>query len=198
MGALVVTIFGQFFLVMGIVAIIAGIMSKSFQPIALIFPLIGIACIVGGCIFQFGSETVIKHANEALPYLFLAVFFIIGVSMILITYVASQRRHKRCDHCICATCVEVKSQYHKGKRTNCPVYEAYFREETILLCNNRYSNINRVEVRETREVYLNPEKPTDFYAPMEEKATIIFTYVMGGLFAVVATFALVMMIYVVK
>lgn len=198
MGALVVTLFGQFFLVMGTAAIISGIANKDFQPITLIFLLIGIACMVGGCIFQFGSETVIKHLENALPYLLLSVFLIVGVSLVLTTYVGSKRRHERCNYCISAICVDLKSQYHDGSRIYCPVYEVYFRDETIQISSNVFSNINRISVGETREIYLNPEKPTDFYEPKEEKAINIFKYVMGGLFTAAAVFALIMIIYVVK
>ena len=198
MGALVVVVFGQFFLVLGTIAVISGIVNKNFQPITLIFPLVGIACMAGGCIFQFGSEKVIKYVNNALPYLLLSVFLIVGVSMIVITYVGSKRRHERCNYCIPATCVDLKSQYDEGTRTYCPVYEVYFRGETLLLSNHLFSNVNRIKVGETREIYLNPEKPTDFYEPKEEKATNLFMFFMGGMFTAAAVFALVMMIYFVK
>ena len=76
--------------------------------------------------------------------------------------------------------MEVKSRYHKGSRTYCPIYEIYFRDEMIQICNNVYTNMNHIEVGETREVYVNPENPQEFYEPKEEKDLVIFLYVLGS------------------
>ena len=196
-GALVVTVFGQVFLVFGLIAVISGIMNKQFQPITLIFPLVGIGCMAGGCIFQFGSETVIKYAEDALPYLFLCIFLIVGVSLVIGTYLHSKRLHEVCNYCITATCVKVKSHYSKGKRMYCPVYEVYFRGDMIQICNNVYTNMNHITVGESREIYLNPNKPTEFYEPKEEKSMKIVLYFLGILFTIVSIFALIMVLFLV-
>ena len=197
-GALVVTIFGQYFLVFGLIAVISSLKSKKFQAFTLIFPVIGIGAMAGGCIFRFGTEELKKQAEAALPYLFLGLFFIIGVSLVLGTYLTSKRKHEVCNYCITATCVEVKSHYDDGSRTYCPVYEVYFRHETMQICNNFYTNIHRVEVGETREIYLNPEDPNEFYEPKEELSTKRFTYILGGIFVITSVFALVMVMQYVK
>ena len=194
-GALVVTVFGQFFLVFGLIAVISCIKNKQFQPITLIFPLVGISCMVGGCIFQFGSETVIKYAEDALPYIFLCIFLIVGVSLVIGAYLHSKRLHEECNYGITATCVDVKSHYRKGTRSYCPVYEVYFRGEMIRICNNVYSNMNHIAEGDTREVYLNPNKPTEFYEPKEEKAMKTVLYIIGSVFAIVSIFALAMMLF---
>lgn len=193
-GALVVTVFGQYFLVFGTIAVISSIKEKKFQPITLIFPLLGIGCMVAGFIFQFGSEAVIKQANELLPYLFLSLFVIIGAAMVIITFFSSKRKHEVCTYCITGTCVELKSQYDDGYRTYCPVYEVYFRGEMVQISNNFYSNMHRVEVGETREIYINPENPSEFFEPREEKSTRRFLYILGTLFVIVGAFGLTMFI----
>ncbi|MBE5861534.1 MAG: DUF3592 domain-containing protein [Lachnospiraceae bacterium] len=198
MGALVVTLFGQYFLVFGTIAVFSGLKSKDFQPITLLFPLVGIGCMIGGCIFQFGSEEVMKYAEAALPYLFLGLFFVIGVSLVVGSYFSSKRRHEVCNYRIMGTCVKIKTSYHKGTRTYCPVYEAYFRDETILLSNNTYSNMNHIEEGETRELYLNPDNPKEFYEPKEERSLTIFLYVLGSIFAAVSAFALAMVLFFVR
>ncbi|MCR4599825.1 MAG: DUF3592 domain-containing protein [Acetatifactor sp.] len=197
-GALCVTVFGQYFLVFGAIAVISGIKDKNFQPITIIFPLVGIGAMVGGCIFQFGSETVMKYTEAALPYIFLGIFFIIGMSLVIGSYFASKRRHEVCNYCISGSCVKVKDRYHKGTRSYCPVYEVYFRDETILLCSNTYSNMNHIQVGETRELYLNPDNPKEFYEPKEEHALTVFMYVLGSMFAGMAAFAIAMMVFFVK
>ena len=198
MGAMIVILFGQLFFIFGLIAVISGIMNKDFQPITLIFPLVGIGCLVGGSIFQFGSEAIVKYLNDALPYIFLCLFMIVGASVVIGAYFTSKRKHETCTYCITATCVEVKSRYHKGSRTYCPIYEIYFRDEMIQICNNVYTNMNHIEVGETREVYLNPENPKEFFEPKEEKSTKIFMYVLGSAFVAISAFALVMMLFVVK
>ena len=197
-GALVVTVFGQYFLVFGLIAVISGIKNKNFQAVTLLFPLVGIGAMAGGCIFQFGAEAVKKQAEAAIPYLFLGLFFVIGVSLVLGTYLKSKRKHEVCNYCIAATCVEVKSHYDDGTRTYCPVYEVYYRGEMIRICNNLYTNIHRVEVGEAREIYLNPNDPNEFYEPKEEKATKKFMYILGSIFAIVSIFALTMVLFYAK
>ena len=160
------------------------------------FPLVGIGCLVGGSIFQFGSEVVIKHLDDALPYVFLCLIMIIGAGMILGTYLTSKRKHEVCTYCITANCVEVKSRYHRGTRSYCPIYEVYFRDETIQICNNLYTNLNRVEVGEVREVYLNPDNPKEFFEPKEEKSAKLFTYAFGSAFIAISAFALVMVLFI--
>lgn len=198
MGAMIVILFGQLFFIFGLIAVISGIVSKNFQPITIIFPLVGIGCLVGGGIFQFGSEVIVKYLEDALPYIFLCLFMIVGASVVLGAYFTSKRKHEICTYCVMANCVEVKSHYHKGSRTYCPIYEIYFRDEMIQLCNNTYTNINRVEVGETREVYVNPDNPKEFFEPKEEKSTKIFMYVLGSAFVAISAFALVMVLFVAK
>jgi len=184
MGPLIVVVFGQFFLVFGGIAIFSGIKTKSFQPVTLLFPVVGIGCIIGGCIFQFGNETVAKYAYDA--------------SVVIGTYFSSKRRHEVCTYCISATIVEVKSHYHKGTRSYCPIYEVYFRDEMIQLCNNTFTNMHHFEVGETREIYLNPNNPTEFFEPREEKTLKTFLYILGSAFVAVSAFALVMILFVIK
>lgn len=194
-GALIVTVFGQYFLVFGIIAIISGIKGKKFQPVTILFPVVGIGCMVGGCIFQFGSETVIKYANDILPYVFLVAFMIVGAAVVIGAYFSSKKKHEVCTYCITATVVDVKTHYRKGTRSYCPVYETYFRDETIRLCNNVFTNMRRVEVGETREIYLNPNQPTEFFEPKEEKATRTFAYVLGSMFVIASAFGLFMFVF---
>ncbi|MBR6478863.1 MAG: hypothetical protein IKS85_10495, partial [Lachnospiraceae bacterium] len=108
----------------------------------------------------------------------------------------SKRKHEVCTYCITANCVEVKSRYHRGTRSYCPIYEVYFRDETIQICNNLYTNLNRVEVGEVREVYLNPDNPKEFFEPKEEKSAKLFTYAFGSAFIAISAFALVMVLFI--
>lgn len=192
MWPLMILVFGQVFLVFGTVAILASLKDKKFDPVLLIFPLVGVGCIAGGCIFQFGSKSIMDYVEKILPYLFLGLFFIIGMGLVIGTYFGTKRRHEKCNYCITATCVDVKTSYNKGSRTYCPVYEVYFRGEMHRIKRNIYSNVNHVAIGDQKEVYLNPDNPEEFYEPREEKSLNLFTYILGISFAVVSVFALVM------
>ncbi|MBP5222341.1 MAG: hypothetical protein J6Z35_04175 [Lachnospiraceae bacterium] len=192
-GIIAVAIAGQYFMVFGLIAIVSGIRRRKFQPITLIFPAVGIAMIAGAIIYKYGSKEVIAHTEELLPYLFLLVFFLVGLGLMIAAYLRGVR-NRACTYTVQASCIHVDVRWHKGSKSFCPTYEVYFRSEMIELCNHVYTNLNHIEVGDTRELHLNPDKPTQFYEEKEEKFYIRFLYIMGALFAAVSVFAFCMVI----
>ena len=191
-GAIAVAIVGQYFLVFGVIAILAGIKSKNFNPITLVFPLVGIGMIAGGFIYQYGSEAVIAYVEKILPDLFLLIFLATGVILLVYTYLSNQRKKSSCSYVISATCVDVLVERHKGHRNICPVYEVYFRDETIRLCDHVYTNVSRIEIGEHRELNINPDNPTEFYEEKVRKTEAMVLYFLGGSFTAVSLLALYM------
>ena len=190
---LTVVLFGQFFLVFGIIIIAGGIKNHSFQPITVIFPAIGILAIAGGLIYYIGRRGVIAYVEKILPDFAISVFFIIGAGVVVGTYLNSQKKRDACTYVITGTCVNIKSQVDDGTLLECPVYEIYFRGETVELCNETYSNMNKVALGETRELHVNPDNPKEFYEEKMDNTNAIFLYVFGGMFMAVSLLAFYMM-----
>jgi len=191
-AAIATAIAGQYFLAFGVIAILSGIKNKTFNPVILIFPLVGIGMIAGGFIYQYGSEVVIAQVEKYLPDLFLVVFLAIGVSLLAFTYLSNRRKKTNCTYVISGTCVDVLTEWHKGHQNICPVYEVYYREETIRLCDHVYTNFDRIEIGERRELNINPDRPTEFYEEKVRKAEVRNLYFLGGTFVAVSLLALYM------
>lgn len=196
MPALAIGVFGQYFLVFGIAAIVSGIKNKNFNPIVLILPVVGIASIVGSCIYQFGSEAMMSMAEECIPYLILGVFFLVGMILLMIAFRTTIGQKNRCTELVVATCVEVLERYSvAGKQLLCPVYEINYGMDKIQICNNIYMSNRDVRVGDYMDLYINPENPQEFY---EEKVHLRNAFIVGGLgviFMGMSLFALYMVIF---
>ena len=190
---LTVVLFGQLFLIFGIIIVACGIKNHSFQPITVIFPLVGILAIAGGLIYYVGSKSIIAYVEKILPELALSAFFIIGAAVVVGTYLSSLKKRNLCSYTIMATCVDMKSHVDDGTLLECPVYEIYFRGEMLQLCNENYSNMNKVAPGETREIHINPDNPTEFYEEKMDKTGAAILYVIGGTFMIMSLIAFYMM-----
>jgi hypothetical protein len=191
-AAMSVMIAGQYFLVFGIIAVVSGITSKSFNPISLIFPVVGIGMMAGGFVYHYGSSAAVELLEKYLPDLFLVIFFVAGVLMITVSCYSTRKKRTDCTYVIMATCVDVDTQYRKGSRSYCPTYEIYYRGETLRLCDHLYTNMDHITVGEQREVHINPDEPTEFFEEKREKMKTVFMCSMGTAFAVISLFALYM------
>lgn len=191
-GGLAVMIAGQYFLVFGIIAVVSGISNKSFEPITLIFPLVGIGMIAGGFIYGYGSSEALDFLERYLPDLFLIIFLVTGIVMTAGSFLSTRKKRTDCTYVTMATVVNVDIKYRRGSRSYCPTYEIYFRGETVRLCDHIYTNLDHITVGEQREVHINPDSPTEFYEEKKEKMKTVFLCGLGIAFLVVSVFALYM------
>jgi len=181
-----IAILGQFFLVIGVFAIISGIKEKSLQPITILFPVVGIGMIAGGVVFQFAGKGVINQMEKILPILVLLIILTIGITVIISTIIRSKKLRQNCTYTTMATCVDMKTRWKEGRHYDCPIYEVSFQNERITLCDDVYTNYNRMHVGDQREVHLNPNNPRQFYEERAEKKNQIFKYIIGGIFTMFA------------
>lgn len=194
LGALSAGIFGQYFLVFGIIAFVSGIKSKDFNPIVLLFPLIGICVIIGAIIYQFGSKEQIDALMGLMPYGILLIFFIIGVGLLIYAYRISIAKIRRCTYPIDAVCIDVKTRFrHKEGKSYCPVYMIEYQGKVIELCNEIYSNINKMKAGDTQRIIINPDNPKDFYEIKQMRILTVFFLIMGLIFMGVPVFTVYMM-----
>ena len=187
-------IFGQYFLVFGILALVSGIKSKNFNPIMLLFPLIGICVIAGAIIYQFGSDEQINAMIGLMPYGILLIFFIIGVGLLIHAYRISIVKMRRCTYPIDAVCIDIKTRFrHKEGRSYCPVYMIEYQGKIVELCNEIYSNINKIKAGDTQKIIINPDEPQDFYEVRQTRILTAFFLIMGLIFMGVPVFTVYMM-----
>ncbi len=177
MGYLAIGVFGQYFLVFGIIAVVSGIKNKNFNPIFLIVPIVGLGAVIVSVIAQFGSETVLDVLEDSIPYLLLGVFFIAGLIMMIMAFCLYFGNKMRCKDYVVGTCVELLEQYNEhGELLVCPVYEANYGMHKLRLCNYIYTNMSDVNVGDVKDLYVNPNNPEEFCG---DKGDVKVSFILG-------------------
>lgn len=192
---------GQYFLVFGLMTSIGTIVSKSFKMEDLflfIFPLIGIVAIASGFIFQYGSEKLKSSCIKNVPNILLGLFIIAGIYLLMM-YANAYLLKKKCTRLVYAKCIEVKEKVLRNKenrrRNNvgyCPVYEFYYNGMTYEVCNNEYLNMIQPEVGKTYEIYVNSNKPKQYYEPKSSKKSSKVYVIIGTAFIVTAVLGIIL------
>lgn len=181
--ALSVGIFGQYFLIFGIFIIVSEIKKKKFNPIMLLFPLIGIGAIAGALVYQFGNEEQVERLINLLPCSILLIFFLIGVRVLVYAFQISILKRQRCTYPIDAVCIGIKTRFrHKEGRSYCPVYMIEYQGKVIELCDEIYSNTNKLKPGDTKRIMINPNNPQDFHEPGQTLVLSIFSLIFGLIF----------------
>ncbi len=195
--ALALSVFGQYFLVFGIIGLVSSISDGGFKlkslPI-LLFPLVGIGAIAGGIIIQYGSEELKKKSIDALPMIFIILFIIIGVGLIIGGLYSAIYLKLTCTEYVNAECVEAKKQYNKNRcEVYCPVYSFSYNGQNYKVCNDVYTNRYYPAVGQQYELYINPNNPMQFYEPYRTMSTGIFMMIFGVVLVCFMGFVLFMM-----
>ena len=192
-AGLVPAVLGQYFLVFGIAGIISGIKNKKVNPITFVFPVVGLICIIATLILYFGAETMISFLDKNMPYILMTLFLIVGIILVIVAVSKYFGRKERCSYLVTAKCIELRETANDGHMLACPVYEIYYNGETIKLCDDVYSNNLDVRVGDEKELLINPDKPTEYFAPEEMAASSIIIGGIGFAIILVMIFAIVMM-----
>ncbi len=195
--ALVLSVFGQYFLVFGIIGLVSSVSDGGFKlkslPI-LLFPLVGIGAIAGGIITQYGSEELKKKCIDALPMIFIILFIIIGICLIIGGLYNSLYLKLTCTEYVNAECVEVRKQYNSDHgETYCPVYSFNYNGQNYRVCNDMYTNRHIPAVGQGYELYINPRNPMKIYEPLRVMGTGVLMWILGVVIVCFMVFVLFMM-----
>ncbi len=197
---LFLAILGQYFLVFGIIGIGAAISDKKFgfanMPL-LLFPFVGVVLIAFGFIMQYGSDEFKASCMDNLPYGILGIFALIGVWLLCMCFLEGVWLKKICTQRVNAKCIDVIEMYQHsssgGSRlVYCPIYEFYYNGTTYQVCDNKYTNVVRPEVGYTYEIFINHNKPKQFYDPERNRKMNMILLILGIAFVSLSIFAIVM------
>ncbi len=158
-------IFGQYFVVFGLIALYNEIKTGFRNPIFLIFLAVGLIVVTCALMWQLGDDAAKEKVVEQIPNVAAGVFLLVGV-LLLIGIVTEKLLQKKCTCAVLGKCVEVKWHYSNsssGGRTYCPVYEYYYNGQAYTGSQGIYTNMICVCEGEYREIFLNPDKPEVFY-----------------------------------
>ncbi len=195
--ALLLALFGQFFLVFGVIGLVSSISEGGFKlkqiPI-LIFPLVGAGAITAGFIIQYGSEDFKAKCYDALPYIAILLFAIIGVGLIIAGLYNAFYLKLVCKEHVDAECVEVLvTKNSHGGEVWCPVYSYSYNGQNYKSSNDIYSNGIYPSVGQYYELYINPKNPMQFYEPHNSIRTGFFMAILGIFIVMFMGFVMCMM-----
>lgn len=180
---LLLALFGQYFLVFGIVGLVSAISDGGFKPKhapILLFPLVGAGAIIGGFIMQYGSEELKEKSLAAVPFIFIILFAVIGVGLIIAGLYTSLYLKLVCRECVNAECIEVlETRNSHGGTAWCPVYSYYYNGQYYKVSNDVYTNTMYPSVGQQYELYINANNPMQFYEPQNYRGTGIFMIILG-------------------
>ncbi len=194
MEALAIGVFGQYFLVFGIAAMVSGIKNRNFNPIFLIIPIVGVIAIAASAIWQFGTEEVVRFIEENWWIFLLAVFIIFGLILEAYALYTTIGKKRRCNQTAVATCIDILVRYDdEGYETYCPVYEADVGGIKNRLCNNVYSRKIDLQIGDMKDIYVNEYLYGEYYDSETDSKMGLWAGILGLLFIGMPLFGLYMM-----
>lgn len=178
-------IFGLIFAVIGFYVCFFN--GKKREYAGLIFSFIGIAIIAGVLIFWFGSANFVESITKIVPYLFMPIFFFIGLGIMITPYITKKIKIKRCTDKSIAKVVNLqRKRSSKGKYVYCPVYEYLYKGQILVTNDNSYRNFCLPKLGDEFEILINPQDPTDTY--VNSNKSKVGNIIFGGIFMAVPIF----------
>ncbi len=199
--SLTLAIFGQYFLVFGIAALVSTIKDKSFKPIILIFPYVGLGTLVVGCVLHWGSDSTKDKIKDMTPHLLLSIFVAAGIILLINAFIKFKDSRK-CSVIVDSTCIKVKTRHSNissgpdsnySKTLYCPVYEFYYNGTKYMVCDDYYSDFESSYEGESYQLKINPDNPNQFTTPWAQSGgEIVVSLILGIICLVMSTIGLVL------
>lgn len=184
-------LFGQYFLVFGIIAVAGNLKKKPFPVIVVIFPIVGLSVLVSGIGMILGGEKVLLFLGQYAPYILIWIFPVVGVLMIVNSF--SQYRHLKrvCTRDIQAKCIDIDSRLSRNnaeqgrrRKVYMPVYSIFYNEREYIIRNYNYTNLVKFEIGMYYNIKINPSNPNEFMDENSSKANTL-VFVLGIIFIVI-------------
>lgn len=188
---------GAIFFIVGIAALFSVKLSLE-NSFILVFPLVGALMIIipALMIYADNSDNLDPEAVERLAVnCAICGFTLVGIGLIVIPPLIHNKKMKIFTVSIEACCIDLDFRYSKSKhggRTKlyAPVWEYDYNGNMYTYKENTYTNVNVPQIREVRQLLLNPDEPSELYRP---SASIrIMLLIMGLAFSVMGTIGLIM------
>ncbi|MGN1457006.1 MAG: DUF3592 domain-containing protein [Acutalibacteraceae bacterium] len=200
---LMAAMFGQLFLVFGIITFVNT--KKSVNKLCvkyifnLLFAVVGALIMAGGLFYEFTDSQTMKKLSYMLGENIVAVlvcmlFVIVGVCLTVVPIVKQIKDKKRCTVSVVAEIVDFKTRISRDEdgtsRTYAPVYKYYYSGREYTQGSDLYTNQSMVTGIKT-EIFINPSDPGDIYEPKRSASFRIIMSAMGILFLVMGIFAII-------
>lgn len=187
---LLLVLFGQYFLVFGIIVVVSNLKKKPFPIITIIFPIVGLSALVCGICMLVGKETALEFIKQYAPYILMWVFPVAGVLVIANSFSQYRYLKRVCTRDIQAKCIDIESEFTKASfedrrtRVYMPVYSIFYDNREYIIRNYNYTNLVNFEIGMYYYIKINPSNPNEFIDENTKKANML-TLIIGITFIVV-------------
>ena len=193
---LCVALFGQYFLVFGLIGMVTAIKAKESFWIQSIFVLVGAGIVAGVLIYKFGTDALKQKLFDMIPIAGLSIFIIGGIVFLIMAYRTKFIIGPRYNYTISAKCVEVLTDYvstkrHAVKEIFCPVFYYNYNGKEYESSNNTYTDTRFIEGN-YYDINIDPENPEKFYQPKTLKTSFIIELAVGLVATAAGVFGMVM------
>ena len=195
---ILLVLLGQFFLVIGLIAVICNRKAKPYPFIVLVFPLVGIALLVCGICILTKGEVVLSMLNQYAPYILIWIFPLAGIMMIAGTLGKIRYLKQVCTQEVQAKCVDIESASaagtHRRKHVTMPVYSISYNGEEKLLRKGMYTNLNHFEIGAYYNIRINPSNPDEYLDENNRKGNNLILIL--GVVLLVVTLPVIVYMYI--
>ena len=125
----------------------------------------------------------------------LSIFLLIGIIIILSTFITNSYLRKKCTYSITTVCIKVESKRRvsRGVETRyytnvfCPEYKFHYNGIEYFVEPKKGNNIDLPKVNEEVQIFINPDDPKLFYRPSWKQNFIKYilgiSFLVGGIIA---------------
>ena len=158
--------------------------GKGFGFKFIIALICGIAMLAYGIFLKVGSEEAKAALDSHNDILAVGGIIFAGAALIIGSLISNNVSKKKFTQRVEGKCVELRTP-PTGRSVPVklsPVYEYYFNGQYQRVMNGTYFNKGYPEVGETREIFINPDIPGDYYEPKMTRSITIFLCILGMFF----------------
>ena len=146
--------------------------------VILLFPIIGavLMIVTAANIWDIPALSYIKeNMNLVVPLLFLALFFVVGIVLILAGTIGKVIIKTACTYEIQAQCIDGRARTfsfggedlrssHRSRRYS-PIWQYTYNGKEYTSKSNTWSTMRPPDTQEFYRIFINPSKPEQFYSP---------------------------------
>lgn len=193
---LCVALFGQYFFVFGLIAMVTAIKAKESFWLQSIFVLVGAGIVAGVLIYKFGTDALKQKLFDMIPLAGLSIFVIAGIVFLILAYREKFIIAPRYSYPVSAKCIKVLINYvdterHGAKEVFCPVFYYNYNGKEYESSNNIYTDTRFIEGN-YYDINIDPENPEKFYQMDVLKKSFIMELILGLVLTAAGVFAMFM------
>jgi len=192
---------GQFFAVIGTIAVVKSRKTIIIMPIIALIPIVGYSVFGIGLYLCFGGPSAEETLLDMLPFLAATAYALVGIAIFVFIIFRDIYLKRACTHSCSARIVALKTKMSRRKRGGyhklyAPVYlitNPKNESDMIEISSGNYNNIHKYKVGDIVNIKVNPDDPNEFIDRSTGSGNII-SFVIATIFIIVVILILVLIV----